>query len=201
MIANFNSTKRLILLLVFAVVLFSCAENKKNENTLIDEDKLGFIDADVESEDTNLKSMAEYGTDVPGQSETMERAFENAPPLIPHTTLNFFPITRDNNICFSCHLPERVEETGAVPISPTHFTNLRPEMEEKAGIYYTTFDGKLAMSESKNFNNAYFNCSQCHVPQADVTVNIENLFTPEFRDVLARDKSQLKDKISEGISE
>ncbi|MCY1721206.1 nitrate reductase cytochrome c-type subunit [Prolixibacteraceae bacterium Z1-6] len=201
MIRNFNSMKNTMVFLLTVFLLFSCSETKKQEKALIDEDKLGFIDADVESEETNLKSKAEFGMDIPGQSEVIERAFENAPPMIPHTTINFFPITRTNNICFSCHLPERVEETKAVPIPPTHFTDLRPDMGEKGGIYYTTFEGEMAIAETKNFNNAYFNCSQCHVPLSNVTVNIENLFTPEFRDVLSRDKSQLKDKLKEGISE
>ena len=130
---------RTIICLMVAAVLFSCSNNKKQENAFIDEDKLGFIDADVSSEETNLKRKAEYDITLPGESEMIERSFENAPPLIPHTTAGFFPITIKNNICFSCHLPEKSEETGAIPLPETHFTDLRPEMEKKGGIYYTTF--------------------------------------------------------------
>lgn len=189
------------LFILLATILLSCSQNKNAQKQLIDEDKLGFIEADVESEETNLKSKAEYVSDVPGSSLVIERSFENAPPMIPHTTANFFPITRENNICFSCHLPERVKESGAVPLPATHFISLRPQMGEEGGIYYTTFEGKMALSETKNFNNAYFNCSQCHVPQAEVTANIENLFTPEFRDAIRRDKSQLKELLKEGVTE
>ena len=190
---------KIMALFCAGVLLISCSQNKKREKQLIDEDKLGFIDADVKSEETNLKSMAKYGEAIPGESDKIERAFENAPPMIPHTTENFFPITIKNNICFSCHLPEKAKEVKAIPLPETHFTSLRPEMEEKGGVYYTTFEGKLAVSVSKNFNNAYFNCSQCHVPQASVTVNIENLFTPEFRNAMGKERSALKDQLDEGI--
>ena len=189
-----------IIYLLAVISVFSCSESNKKEKSLIDEDKLGFIEADVESEETNLKTVAKYEGNIPGTSNKIERAFENAPPMIPHTTVNFFPITIKNNICFSCHLPEKAEEVKAVPLPETHFTSLRPDLEEKGGVYCTTFDGKLAVSVSKNFNNAYYNCSQCHVPQASVTVNIENLFTPEFRNALDRERSALKDQLDEGIT-
>jgi len=192
---------RIIFLFCAGFLVISCSQEKKQDKQLIDEDKLGLIDADVKSEETNLKSIAKYENAIPGESQKIERAFENAPPMIPHTTVNFFPITIKNNICFSCHLPEKAKEVNAVPLPETHFTVLRPEMKEKGGVYYTTFEGKLAISVSKNFNNAYFNCSQCHVPQAAVSVNIENLFTPGFRSALSRERSELQDRIDEGIKE
>ncbi|MEN8115607.1 MAG: nitrate reductase cytochrome c-type subunit [Bacteroidota bacterium] len=191
--------KKIIYLLAI-IVAVSCSESKKQDKILIDEDKLGFIDADVASEETNLKSKAEYEIAIPGESEVIERSFENAPPLIPHTTVNFFPITIKNNICFSCHLPEKAEEVGAIELPETHFTDLRPELEKKGGIYYTTFEGEVAISKTNNFDNAYFNCSQCHVPQAEVSADIENLFTAEFRNALNRERSGLKDQLTEGIS-
>lgn len=189
--------KQLTYLLI--LVIFTSCAGKKQEEVLIDEDRLGFIDADVASEETNLKSKAEYQITLPGESEVMERSFENAPPVIPHTTANFFPITLKNNICFSCHLPELIEETGAIALPETHFTDLRPQMEEKAGVFYTTFEGEIKISKSNNFDNAYYNCSQCHVPQTEVTVDIENLFTPEFRNAMKRERSGLQDELKEGI--
>ena len=35
----------------------------------------------------------------------------------------------DNNICMSCHMPDKAIETGAIPISHTHFFNLRSSKE------------------------------------------------------------------------
>lgn len=192
---------KIVIYLFIGIFIFSCSENKKQDKGLIDEDQLGFIDADVDSEETNLKRKAEYEISIPGESQVIERAFENAPPMIPHTTVIFFPITIKNNICFSCHLPEKAEEVGAIPLPETHFTDLRPELDKKAGIYYTTFEGKIAISKTNNFDNAYFSCTQCHVPQAEVSIDIENLFTPEFRKIINRERSGLKDQLNEGISQ
>ena len=68
----------LILLVLFAFV--ACNDQKSNEG--IEDDELGFINADVTSEETDFKFRAEYMPERPGESEKIERAFENAPPLI-----------------------------------------------------------------------------------------------------------------------
>lgn len=48
-------------------------------------------------------------------------------------------------------------------------------------------------------SNTRFNCMQCHVPQAEFTEGIKNLFIPEFRDTLSKKRSNLVDVIGEGI--
>ncbi len=186
-----------LFIIPLAVILFGCGQKKANE--LIEEDQLGIIDADVKSEDTNLKSMARYVDSKPGESEKIERSFENAPPLIPHTTIGFFPIKKDNNICLSCHLPEKVKETGAVELPATHFTDLRPVMIEVDGVLEFEDESSMHIQKLDEPNHAYFNCSQCHVPQTQVTINIENLFTPEFREEHGLEKSNLNDNLEEGI--
>ncbi|NJO68548.1 MAG: nitrate reductase cytochrome c-type subunit; periplasmic nitrate reductase electron transfer subunit [Bacteroidetes bacterium] len=157
----------------------SCGDSKDN---IIDENKLGFIDANVKSEETNLKEKAKYADMKPGESEMFERSFENAPPLIPHTTKGFFPVTIKNNACLDCHMPDKIAESGAREISPTHFANWRPKPQEIDGKYVIVNNEGLTNEKTGKLNNLYFNCSQCHVPQANVSVDIENLFTPEFRE-------------------
>ncbi len=181
----------------FLLFTLGCHGNK-NEG-YIEEDKLGLIDASVKSEETNLKEKADYANLQPGKAETIDRAFENAPPLIPHTTIGFFPIKMKNNICFSCHLPDKIEKSGAVAIPATHFTSLRPEMVEVDGILQFEEEEDVHIQELDTTNFAYFNCSQCHVPQTDVTVDIENLFTPEFREEFGLEKSDLSEKLIEGV--
>lgn len=188
---------RYLFIIPMAVILIECSHKEANE--LIEEDQLGIIDADVKSEDTNLKSMARYVDTKPGESEKFERSFENAPPLIPHTTIGFFPIKKDNNICLSCHLPEKAKETGAVELPATHFTDLRPAMVEVDGVLEFEDESNLHMQKLDEPNHAYYNCSQCHVPQTQVTINIENLFTPEFREEHGLEKSNLNDNLEEGI--
>ncbi|MEN8202056.1 MAG: nitrate reductase cytochrome c-type subunit [Bacteroidota bacterium] len=186
-----------LFIIPLAVMVLGCSHQKKDD--IIRDEQLGIIDADVKSEDTNLKSKARYGDTKPGESEKFERAFENAPPLIPHTTIGFFPIKMDNNICFSCHLPEKAEETGAVKLPDTHYTNLRPDMVEEDGVLEFEDESIIHLEDLDEPGHAYFNCSQCHVPQTQVSVNIENLFTPDFREEFGLEKSNLKDNLEEGI--
>ena len=189
--------RKIELIILILVILVSCADNKKKE--LIDDSKLGFIDASVKSEDTNLKRKARFMDETPGSGLTIERSFENAPPMIPHTTKGFFPIKIDNNICLSCHLPEFAEETGAIELPQTHFTYLRPQMKQDGETFYFENEEQLMKKELNKLNNSYFNCSQCHAPQADITVDIENLFTPEFRADRGLKRSNLGENIDEGI--
>jgi cytochrome c-type protein NapB len=188
---------RVYLVLLLAVLVWSCKANKGDE--FIDESTLGFIDASVESEETNLKTKAEFENIKPGEAEKIARSFENAPPMIPHTTRGFFPIKMDNNICFTCHLPDKIEESGAVAMPESHFTDLRPKMVEVDGVLQFEDEAEIHIQKMDEPVHAYFNCSQCHVPQAKITADIENLFTPEFREEFGIEKSSLKDKFNEGI--
>ncbi len=188
---------RASLILLLAVFLFSC--NQKSQNGLIDEDKLGLIDADVKSDETNLKEKAKYDDRMPGKANAIDRSFENAPPLIPHSTAGFFPIKIKNNICLSCHMPDKAKETGAKELPETHFMDWRPKPEETDGVYSIAPNDSVNVERFDKLNNSYFNCSQCHVPQTEVTVNIENLFTPKFREEFGLEKSNLNKNVNEGI--
>ena len=188
---------RIIPVLILAAIVWSCKSNKGDE--FIDESTLGFIDASVKSEETNLKTKAEFENIKPGEAEKIARSFENAPPMIPHTTRGFFPIKMDNNICFTCHLADKIEESGAVAMPESHFTDLRPKMVEVDGVMQFEDEGEIHIEKKDEPIHAYFNCSQCHAPQAKITADIENLFTPEFREEFGIEKSSLKDKFNEGI--
>lgn len=189
--------KTYYLIIVLLFLVYSCGSNEDN---LIDENKLGIIDASVKSDETNLKEKAKYPNTVPGQGEALERAFENAPPMIPHTTKGFFPITIKNNICLACHMPDKAKETGAKEISKTHFMNWRPKAEEINGKYTIVKNEELTNEKLDKLNNSYYNCSQCHVPQAEIKIDIKNLFTPEFREEHGLENSNLNEKVSEGIN-
>ena len=187
--------KRILLLLVLFTFV-ACGENNSNEG--IEDDELGFINADVTSEETDFKFRAEYMLERPGESEKIIRAFENAPPLIPHTTSGFFPIKIDRNICLSCHMPEKAKEVNAVPLPETHMANIRPKLVLVDGIYQNPKE-EVAVHKLDNLNNAYFNCSQCHAPQTNVKVDITNLFTPDFREEFGITTSDLIKRMDEGI--
>jgi len=189
--------KKFLLLFFITALIISCGVNNENEG--IDDDKLGFIEADVLSEDTEFKVRASYNSLKPGDGIKMDRSFENAPPMIPHTTAGFFPIKIDRNICLSCHMPEKAKEVNATEISKTHLMNIREQLILVDGIY-TTPDEGVVVEKLEKLNNAYYNCSQCHAPQTEVTVNITNLFTPEFRKEFGISSSNLHENVAEGTS-
>jgi len=190
---------RKIVFCLSIVFLISSCSQKDRDSQSIDEDKLGFITADVSSEETNLTKKAIITESAPGHSEKLERSFENAPPLIPHTTTGFFPIKIKSNICLSCHLPEKAKEIDGVPIPESHFLDLRPDMVVHGEIYEVPDDKGVNRQKLDDMNMSYFNCSQCHVPQTAITAHIENFFTAEFRDEFGLSKSNLDSKLEEGI--
>jgi len=83
----------------------------------------------------------------------------------------------------------------------THFTNFRPEIVEHDGIYEVQAEENevVAVSTGNKINDAMFNCNQCHVPQAKVDLEVENLFQAEYRNGARKTSSNLKETITEGV--
>ncbi len=134
--------------------------------------------------DTEVATPGTRYTDIePGDSQLLERSFENAPPIIPHSLANLLPITRTRNDCQDCHHPDVAEDFEATAMPPTHFYDYRR-------------DRQLA-----DANPANYNCTQCHVPQADAPELVRNTFQPEFRTDEGRRSSNLFDVRDEGVVE
>jgi nitrate reductase (cytochrome), electron transfer subunit len=89
-------------------------------------------------------------------SEREARNYPEQPPLIPHSTEGYEVSIRGNK-CLSCHARSRTRESQAPMISITHFADR---------------DGQFLASISPR---RYF-CTQCHVPQHNVKVPVENDF-------------------------
>nr|WP_314904149.1 nitrate reductase cytochrome c-type subunit [uncultured Campylobacter sp.] len=138
-------------------------------NDVIDED-------DIKLADINWTKPAA------GESKRYDRSFENAPPLIPHDLEGLIPITADNNMCVSCHMPEVAKDVGATPIPKSHLYSIRNKKD---------LEGKLSDDR--------FNCTTCHVPQANVEAKFKNNFKPEYRDVNSTSRSNLLDVLNEGV--
>ena len=84
------------------------------------------------------------------------RNYPEQPPVIPHSTEGY-EISANANKCLSCHARSRIRESQAPMISITHFADR---------------DGQFLASISPR---RYF-CTQCHVPQHNVRVPVENDF-------------------------
>ncbi|RUM66794.1 MAG: nitrate reductase cytochrome c-type subunit; periplasmic nitrate reductase electron transfer subunit, partial [Sulfurospirillum sp.] len=54
----------------------------------------------------------------------------------------------------------------------------------------------------KKLNHLYqgrYNCTQCHVPQANIKPAVKNTFTPDYTSESDKHKSDLIDVINEGV--
>ncbi len=173
----------------------------------VSEESLGLRKSDLYSEDSTQPQEVTYTKAAPGSSKRFDRAFENAPPMIPHSVDGLLPITKNNNSCLGCHMPDVAPSMGATPIPPTHFTNFRPMTEigkdgtmTKEGVEITnTSDIKIVARTEKKLYQGRFNCSQCHAPQAEVKPLVKNTFSPDFRKADEKKKSNLIDVMNEGV--
>jgi len=106
--------------------------------------------ASTPAEPVNINSLGQSAiTDIraadaaatyPKRGKSIERTFVHQPPMIPHKA--GYPITLKKNGCMSCHSPAKAKRMKATQIDPSHLLA----------------DAKL--------NNQYYNCTQCHTPQA-----------------------------------
>jgi cytochrome c-type protein NapB len=196
--------KKLILMinLIFAVLVVGCnsggddnsAENKKADGT-------AFRKGDLFSENFDLGEMATVKTNVPGLSQKVDRAFENAPPLISHQMQGFDLITLDVNTCLTCHMPDKAVAAKATPMPATHFKAFRPEIKLINGKYVLYEKGnQVEIRDLKGkMDMGRYNCTQCHVPQTNAELDVKNTFQAVFRDTTNKHKSNLIEKFDEGV--
>src|SRR5262245_50534170 len=84
------------------------------------------------------------------------RAYPDQPPIIPHS-IEGYQLSVNANRCLSCHKREFTQGSGAPMISVTH---------------YMDRDGQMLADVSPR----RYNCTACHVPQADVAPLVPNTF-------------------------
>ncbi len=177
----------------------------------VSEVSMGLRKTDLYSEDTTTGTQADYNRPSPGSSTKFERAFKDAPPMIPHSVEGLLPITKMNNQCLGCHLPEIAPSVGSTAIPATHFTNYRPSTTMKDGVVIkegqvlgrtmaNTSD--VVIAETTKGDTLYqgrFNCTQCHAPQSKMKTSVANIFRPDFGSDEAKGHSTLEAAMNEGI--
>jgi len=183
--------------------------NKK----VVDETVLGLRKTTLFEEDV-APADVKYDRPAPGTAPRFERAYVNAPPMIPHSVEGLLPITKDNNQCLGCHMPDVAKGVGATPIPKSHFTDYRPttvlkngellKEGKKIGIAKGDMGnvGDIKIAKAKKLNHLYqgrFNCSQCHAPQADVKPIVGNTFKSDGLTGDLKSRSNLVDVINEGV--
>ena len=171
--------KYIVSIVAIMLLFLGCASDNGKKMSL-DENEIGLRSASLYSENVNLKNII-YTTPPAGESKNIDRAFENAPPMIPHDVEGMLDITRDYNACIDCHSRQNAPlmNATAVPLSHT----------------YDTFSNK----QTDNIVDARYNCNLCHTPQANVVPLIGNNFKPEFRSSDGKNKSNLLEILDEGV--
>jgi cytochrome c-type protein NapB len=153
---------------------------------------LGYASADLLG-DSSVPPAVAYHSAPPGAAKKFDRAYQDAPPMIPHSTEGLLPITKGNNACLGCHMPDVAASMGATPIPISHFTNFRPKTEVEGteilknghAIKNTSSETlsnvsiKVNHKENKLYPGRY-NCSQCHAPQATNKLVDDNHFKPVY---------------------
>jgi cytochrome c-type protein NapB len=169
------------------------ADVKENVKPIIDESHLGYRGTtDLLKEDV-IPPAVQYHSAAPGTSKKFKRAYQDAPPMIPHDTTGMLPIEKDNNQCLMCHMPDMAASMGATPIPVSHFTDFRPKTTIKDGeilkngkVIVNTSSEKLENVSIKSTHGELyqgrFNCTQCHAPQAINTLVDQNKFKPVYVD-------------------
>ena len=84
------------------------------------------------------------------------RNYPQHPPIIPHN-IKGYQITKNVNMCMSCHAKTRAPTTGATPVAKSH---------------YLDRDG----NELPNISTRRYFCLQCHVPQFNAPPLVSNTF-------------------------
>jgi len=148
----------------------------------ISEESLGLRKVDLYSENTVVPSETKYRKAAPSTSKVITRAFQDAPPMIPHDVDGMIPITVNNNQCISCHTPGVAESFGALPFPESHMTNFRPSHKYDGKEFKKSIDNmknEISIKKVDTLAGARFNCTQCHAPQSEGQL-VENTFQPEF---------------------
>lgn len=154
----------------------SSASQPKVKETIAEE-SLGLRKVDLYSEDDALAEKTEYRHAGAGSSHKIKRAFQDAPPMIPHDTTGMLPIKAGGNQCISCHTPPGI--MGATPIPVSHFTDFRPKHKVVDGTFVKVADNyknDVTIRKTDHLQGARFNCSQCHAPQSQGNLAVQNTF-------------------------
>lgn len=148
----------------------------------VSEDQIGLRQTPLMDEVVTTSAKTQYSTEQAGSGYVVKRAFQDAPPMIPHDTEGMLPITKNNNACISCHSPEVASAMSATPIPSSHFTDFRPKHKYDGVEFKKAVDNlknEVAINKKDYLVQARFNCSACHAPQSAGNAPL-NTFIPEF---------------------
>jgi cytochrome c-type protein NapB len=207
-----------------ALLFVGCGEATKTETAapakeakvikFQSEESLGLRKTNLYAEDAETAGhQAAYSTTYTVSGTKIKRAFQDAPPMIPHDVTGLVPITINNNQCIGCHMPEEAKNMGmgATAIPSSHFLDMRPKTAMANGEM--SKDGKVLdnttsadrkdisiKSTGTKLAGARFNCTQCHASQSGVDLAVANTFEADFTSADGASKSSWNgSKLMEGL--
>jgi len=179
---------KLTLAITLATSILMAANNTKS----IDEDSIGLRKVELLSEDKAAPSETKYGTSAPMSGYKIERAYQNAPPMIPHDVEGLMEITPDNNACIGCHEAAVAPSMNATPIPKSHYINFRPKDKLEGDNFVKGVDNmknEVSIKPIDTISSARFNCTACHAPQSTGELAVENTFKPTYTRKDGKEKS------------
>lgn len=194
--------KKLFSSLVAATLLISSGYSATQKE--IDEKELGMRTFDLYTEDDAKPDGTNYHSEAPGTSKKIQRAYTNAPPMIPHDISDLGEIDKNNNACLGCHMPDVAPSMMATPIPVSHFTSFRPKVEcdDDDNFKSESNDQIIKKDLHGQLWQGRYNCSACHAPQTQGKLRVESKFKPEYTDKKGqkhKGKSYLMDELEIGV--
>jgi len=149
---------------ILGFFLLACAGGPGTREEVAEhEDPINIYFRDGDLEVMTDQDLEVYIETEAGESEKLDRSFDDAPPQIPHTVDGMLPITSDDNECLECHHPDNVISKKDLPYPKTHVE--RPVMAAGGTDDAMVWVVK-GYEETKDLVGTRYNCTMCHAPQA-----------------------------------
>lgn len=156
-----NMKTSMMAILMASAVTLNCGSLTAAETTQKD-DQMGLSKTSVY--DDPSPDVFQYPTTNPSAAVALPRAYNGAPPMVPHKIDGFLPVTSKKNMCLTCHNEPDMIGKAKSKGDPTPMP---------ASHYSKADNGSLTFSDTR------YVCVQCHTPQADVKDLVGNTFTPK----------------------
>jgi cytochrome c-type protein NapB len=187
--------------LTLAITLAASILMAANTKT-IDDDSIGLRKVELLSEDKAAPSETKYGTSAPMSGYKIERAYQNAPPMIPHDVEGMLEITPDNNACIGCHEAAVAPSMGATSIPKSHYIDFRPKAKLEGDNFVKGADNmknEVSIKPIDTLSSARFNCTACHAPQSTGELAVENTFKANYTRKDGKNKSTWDEVLTDDL--
>lgn len=195
------------LVVASSFMFVGCLDNANPSQTevakpMISETSLGLRKTDVFSETEVTPEETQYSETMAGSGHKFKRAFQDAPPMIPHDTTGMLPVQINNNQCVSCHAPEVASSMGALPYPESHMIDFRPQHKFDGKKFEKSIDNmknEISIKKIDKLAGSRFNCTLCHAPQSKGEL-VKNNFDPDYTSKDGESKSHWSgSKLTEGL--